>query len=202
MALDIDPANPASEAQELARARGAAKLGIWAFLATEILLFGGLFTLYTVFRIKYPELFHAEHLKLNRVMGLTNTVVLISSSLTVATGIAAIRRGRNALMKACYAATILLAGVFLVIKYFEWTEDFAQGLLPSTNIFFSLYFSMTGLHGLHVIGGICALSVVLFWAERGDFARGYHTPVEIVGIYWHFVDLIWIYLFPLLYLAG
>lgn len=180
----------------------AAKLGIWAFLATEVLLFGGLFTAYIVFRMKYPDLFRAEHLKLNRYLGLLNTVILITSSLSMACGIAAIRRGKQLLSRACIALTILLALGFLGVKYVEWTEDFSQGLYPGTNMFFSLYFMMTGLHGLHVAAGICVLGAVLFMAYRGKFSESYATPMEITGVYWHFVDLVWIYLFPLLYLIG
>jgi len=180
----------------------SARMGIWVFLATEVLLFGGLFMSYTVFRVKYPELFHSEHLKLNRVLGAVNTVVLISSSAFVAVGVEAIKRGRVRLLRVCLFMTTLLAGVFLVIKYFEWTADFAEGLYPGTNIFFSLYFMLTGLHGLHVLAGMSALVVMFVLTGRGRFSASYHTPVEVVGIYWHFVDLVWIYLFPLLYLIG
>ncbi len=180
----------------------SARLGIWAFLATEVLLFGGLFTAYIVYRLKYPELFYHEHLKLNRVLGLLNTIVLITSSLTVATAIGAVRRGRQVLSRVCLALTILLAFGFLGIKYVEWSEDFARGLYPGTNMFFSLYFMMTGLHGIHVVAGICVLSTVLVMSARGKFSGGYATPLEISGLYWHFVDLVWIYLFPLLYLVG
>lgn len=169
---------------------------------TEALLFGGLFLAYTVYRIKYPEMFYADHLKLDRVLGTVNTVVLICSSLSVAAGIAAIRRGLTGVLKACLAATILLGGVFMTVKYFEWTEDFAEGYYPSTDIFFSLYFMMAGLHGLHVLAGMCVLSVMLVLASRGRFSAEYSTPVEVTGIYWHFVDLVWIYLYPLFYLVG
>jgi len=180
----------------------ASKLGIWTFLATEVLLFGGLFTAYTVFKLKYPEMFHAQHMHMNKVIGAANTVVLICSSLTVALGIAAIKRGRVAMLKACLALTIFLGAVFLVVKYFEWQEHFAQGLYPSSNIYFSLYYMMTGLHGIHVLAGMAALAVMLVMAQRGRFSEEYSTPVEITGVYWHFVDLVWIYLFPMLYLIG
>ncbi len=180
----------------------SARLGIWAFLATEVLLFGGLFTTYIVYRLRYPDLFHDQHLKLNRLLGLLNTIVLITSSLTVATAIAAIRRGRQILSRVCIALTILLALGFLGIKYVEWSEDFAHGLYPGTNMFFSLYFMMTGLHGIHVVAGIVVLSTVLVMSAMGKFSEQYATPLEISGLYWHFVDLVWIYLFPLLYLVG
>ncbi len=180
----------------------AAKLGVWAFLATEVLLFGALFTAYTVFRIQYPQLFYEQHLKLNRILGTVNTLVLISSSLLVALGVNAIRRGKTRFMVICYGATVLLGAVFLCVKYVEWTEEFHKGLYPGTNIFFSLYFMMTGLHGIHVLAGMCVLAYVAVLAHRGRFSESYYTPVELSGLYWHFVDLVWIYLLPLLYLIG
>ena len=185
-----------------AQAYEAAKLGLWTFLGTEILLFGGLFTTFIVYRLKYPEMFRADFVHLNRVMGAVNTVVLICSSLTVALGIAAIRKGKQRLLKVFLSLTILLAAAFLVVKYFEWTEKFSHGLFPGTDVFFSLYFMMTGIHGLHVLAGILVLGGILVLAGRGRFSEHYYTPVEISGLYWHFVDLVWIYLFPLFYLMG
>ena len=185
-----------------ATARAAATLGIWTFLATEVLLFGGLFTAYVIFRIKYPQMFYEDHLKLNRVMGAVNTIVLICSSLTVALGIAAIRKGKVALLRFYLFLTLLLAATFLGIKYVEYTEKFSHGLSPGTDIFFSLYFMLTGLHGIHVLAGMIVLGTVRFLAGKGRYSESYHTPVEISGLYWHFVDLVWIYLFPLLYLVG
>ncbi len=179
-----------------------AKLGIWAFLATELLLFGGLFTTYTVYRVRYPDLFYQQHLHLNRTFGTVNTVVLICSSLSVAIGIAAIKAGKQAVLKLCLVITLVLAALFLFIKYLEYSEHIGQGDLPSTNLFFSLYYMMTGLHAIHVIAGMTALTIMLIMANRGAFSEEYSTPVEITGIYWHFVDLVWIYLFPLLYLIG
>jgi cytochrome c oxidase subunit 3 len=191
-----------SEHHDPAVAFEAAKLGVWTFLATEVLLFGALFTAYTVFRLKYPGLFHAEHEKLNRVLGAVNTVVLITSSLTVALGIDAVKKGKARLLPRYFGATILLAGVFLCVKYVEYTEKFHHGLFPDTNIFFSLYYMMTGIHGIHVLIGMGVLAYVAVLARRGRFSEAYYTPVEMSGLYWHFVDLVWIYLFPLLYLAG
>lgn len=180
----------------------SAKLGIWAFLATEVLLFGGLFVTYTVFRIKYPAMFHDGHMKLDRTVGAINTVVLICSSLSVALGIAAIRQGKVRVLRTCLLLTVACGATFLCVKYFEWSKHLAEGIGPGTDIFFSLYYMMTGLHGLHVIGGMAALSTMYVLAGRGRFSAEYHTPVEITGIYWHFVDLVWIYLFPMLYLIG
>ena len=180
----------------------AARLGIWAFLATELLLFGGLFTAYTVYRMQYPDLFHQEHLKLDKAMGTINTFLLLTSSLTMAVAIAAIRHGKDRLMKLGISLTLLLATGFLVVKYLEWSEDFSHGIYPKSNLFFGLYFMMTGLHGLHVIFGMAVMAFLLLQARKGFFTAEYHTPIEITGIYWHFVDLVWIYLFPLLYLIG
>ncbi len=201
-----DPAVASVEAAPLhGEPPGAAetsKLGIFAFLATEILLFGGLFTAYIVFRAKYPGMFYKDHFNLDRVYGATNTVVLICSSFTVALAVASIRRGRQALLKLYLGLTILLAATFLVIKYFEYMEDFAKGLYPDTDIFYALYFMMTGLHAIHVTGGLIVLATMLVLSFRGKFSADYHTPVEISGLYWHFVDIVWIYLLPLLYLVG
>jgi cytochrome c oxidase subunit 3 len=180
----------------------SAKLGVWTFLATEVLLFGALFTAYTVFRMKYPELFRAEHAKLDRVLGAVNTVVLITSSFTVVLGVDAIKRGKARLLEACFGATILLAAVFLCVKYVEYTGKFHHGIYPGTNIFFSIYFMLTGLHGVHVLLGMGLLSYVIVLSRRGRLSADYFTPAEMSGLYWHFVDLVWIYLFPLLYLIG
>ncbi len=191
----------------------AAKLGFWLFLATEILLFGGLFVAYVVMRNLYPHMFQISHENLNRVMGGTNTVVLICSSLTMALAVRAAQTNQRRRLLGLLTVTILLAGVFLVIKFFEYRVKFEHGLLPgfwynpheagqpvNGNIFFALYFLMTGLHGVHVIAGMVVISWILVRSARGDFSSEYYTPVELVGLYWHLVDVIWIYLFPLFYL--
>ena len=193
---------PAGEHADPAVAFESAKLGVWVFLATEVLLFGALFTSYAVFRVKYPELFRAEHAKLDRVLGAVNTVVLITSSLMVVFGVDAIKRGKARLFEACFGATILLAGVFLCVKYAEYGAKFHHGIYPRTNLFFSIYFMLTGLHGIHVLLGMGVLSYVILLSRRGRLSANYYTPAEMSGLYWHFVDLVWIYLFPLLYLIG
>jgi len=193
---------PAGEHADPAVAFESAKLGVWVFLATEVLLFGALFTSYAVFRVKYPELFRAEHAKLDRVLGAVNTVVLITSSLMVVFGVDAIKRGKARLFEACFGATILLAGVFLCVKYVEYAAKFHHGIYPRTNLFFSIYFMLTGLHGIHVLLGMGVLSYVILLSRRGRLSANYYTPAEMSGLYWHFVDLVWIYLFPLLYLIG
>jgi cytochrome c oxidase subunit 3 len=180
----------------------AAKLGIWLFLATEILLFGGLFTAYTIYRTKYPEIFHEEHLELNKVIGSINTIVLICSSLTMALGVASIKRGNRKALSSFLLLTILFGVMFLVNKYFEWGHELREHTYPGTSVFFALYFMMTGLHMVHVIAGLLVLVTMLVLNLMGKFSDKYNTPIELSGVYWHLVDLIWIYLFPLLYLIG
>jgi cytochrome c oxidase subunit 3 len=194
----------------------AAKLGFWLFLATEILLFGGLFVAYVVFRHQYPEMFMNAHHNLNRTMGATNTVVLICSSLTMALAVRAAQTNRQRALVGFLLGTQAFAFVFLVIKYFEYAEKIEHGLLPgfwyrphpgpdapvNGNLFFGLYFMMTGLHGVHVLAGIVSISWILVRSVKRHFSSAYHTPVELTGMYWHLVDLIWIYLFPLFYLIG
>ena len=180
----------------------SSKLGMWLFLGTEILLFGGLFAAYAIFRAKYPEMFFEQHLELNKKMGAINTCILIFSSLTMAMGVSAIQRGKQKTTAILILITILCGLGFGVVKYFEYSAKFHHHLYPSTSIFFSLYFMMTGLHMLHVFVGLVILSVLFVLTLKGKFSAKYSTPVEVGGLYWHLVDLIWIYLFPLLYLIG
>ena len=192
----------------------AAKQGMWIFLVTEVLMFGGLFVAYAIFRGLYPEMFHAAHQHLAVNMGATNTVALITSSLTMALAVSSTQKGKRDHAIIYLVLTLLAACCFLVIKYFEYTHKFHDGLLPGglfTNtelkdpkspLFFYLYFMMTGLHGIHVLIGMGVITWILRRTVRHEFSPGYYTPVELVGFYWHFVDLVWIYLFPLLYLVG
>ncbi|HEY3445850.1 MAG TPA: cytochrome c oxidase subunit 3 family protein [Myxococcales bacterium] len=192
----------------------ANKLGVWIFLVTEILLFGGLFVAFLVFRSWHFGAFKEAHHHLDKVMGAVNTVVLICSSLTMALGVRAAQRSKRGETVAMLGLTLALAATFLVIKGFEYHHKFADGLLPGVHftaqgfaypaakIFFGLYFMMTGLHGLHVVIGMSLIGWILLRARKGQFSSRYYSPVEGVGLYWHLVDLIWIYLFPLLYLVG
>lgn len=180
----------------------SSKLGMWLFLGTEILLFGGLFAAYAIFRAKYPEMFFEQHLELNRKMGAVNTCILIFSSLTMAMGVSAIKQGKQKLTMILLLITIVCGLGFGVVKYFEYSAKFAHHIYPDTSIFFSLYFMMTGLHMLHVFIGLLILSTLLVITWKGKFTSRYNTPIEVGGLYWHLVDLIWIYLFPLLYLIG
>lgn len=190
----------------------AAKLGMWIFIVTETLMFGGLFGAYIVYRVLYPELFTLASEELDTIMGSINTVVLIGSSLTVALAIksAQVNNKRNIIIN--LAITLALACVFMIIKYFEYTHKFELGIFPGVyyeyggidhpqaHIFFSIYYMMTGLHGIHITIGIGLIIWLLVKASKNEFHSGYYTPVEIVGLYWHLVDIIWIFLFPLFYL--
>jgi cytochrome c oxidase subunit 3 len=192
----------------------SAKLGVWLFLITEILLFGGLFCFYAIYRAMHPEMFIEVHKLLDVRLGALNTAVLIGSSLTVALAIRSIQLNRQKQAAVYLFVTIVCAMIFLVVKYFEYSHKIHLGFLPgqfyanpdvgATNphLFFSVYFTMTGLHGIHVIGGMVYLGWVLYKTLLGTYSSAYYTPVEMGGLYWHLVDLIWIYLFPLLYLIG
>ncbi len=240
------------------------KLGMWIFLATEILLFGGLFCAYAVYRSNHPEIFLYAHRYLDKTLGGINTAVLICSSFTMAWAVRCAQRGRQRALVVLLGITIACAFGFLGIKFVEYEHKWKEGLLwgkrfhakvdegpvkrggapvgvvaapprPKVNpelqstilrapagppglarsgpaapeamkapknlqTFFSIYFLMTGLHAVHVIAGIIAISVMLVRASRGEFGPAYFTPVDLTGLYWHVVDLVWIYLFPLLYL--
>lgn len=190
----------------------AAKMGMWIFIVTEILMFGGLFAAYIVFRLWYPELFSLASEQLDTFWGTVNTVVLIGSSLAVAMAIKSAQLNQIKNIAINLGITLTLAGVFMVIKYFEWTHKFDLGIFPGefyafdgidhpkANVFFSLYYLMTGLHGIHVLIGMGLMSWLLWRALKGHFNSEYYTPVEITGLYWHLVDIIWIFLFPLFYL--
>ncbi len=190
------------------------KLGMWLFLVTEVLLFGGLFVGFGIMAGKHHEAFRAAHEHLDRVLGTLNTVVLLLSSFTMVMAVLSARENRRKGLIVFLIATMALAGVFLGIKYFEYSHKFHDGLLPGKYyshqgdivpgqfMFFSFYFMMTGLHGLHILGGMAVMGWVLKRALTGDFSNSYYAPVDLVGLYWHLVDMIWIYLFPLLYLVG
>jgi len=186
------------------------KIGMWLFLLSEILLFGGLFLLYSSYRYKNPLDFHLAAWELNRAFGTINTLILITSSLFVALSIFFIRKGERQLSSLFLFATIFLGILFLGIKYVEWTTKIGHGLYPNSPrllgrskgevLFFGLYYSMTGLHGLHVLVGIFILSVMLVLTIQGKINQSHFVPLENSGLYWHLVDIIWIFLFPLFYL--
>ncbi len=190
----------------------AARLGMWLFLATEVLLFAGLFTAYALYRMLYPSAFHGASKLIETSMGALNTVVLITSSLTVALAFHYSRQSRNRLAALLLVVTIGLGFVFLGVKAVEYAHHFHEGHLPGrfyryaglqvpgAPMFFTVYFLMTGLHGIHVVIGMGVLTWLAIGAWRGSYGGEYTTPIEVGGMYWHLVDLIWIFLFPLLYL--
>jgi cytochrome c oxidase subunit 3 len=236
----------------------AGKLGIWLFLATEVLLFGGLFCAYAIYRANHPEVFVYAHQFLDKILGGTNTVILLCSSLTMAWAVRASQLGQRKLLIALLSLTLLGGFGFMGIKFVEYKAKWEHGLLPGTHfsphedeagravptasaaapgttikpaasgpsgtvrheatgeigdaghgkrpsntqIFFGIYFLMTGLHGVHVLLGMGAIAWLLVRSIRGHFGPEYFTPVDFVGLYWHLVDLIWIFLFPLFYLIG
>lgn len=189
-----------------------AKFGMWLFLFTEFLLFGGLFILYSAYRAGYPQEFHEQGQHLNAFIGVLNTLILLTSSLTVAISVTAIQKGDRRITIFGLAATIILGAVFLMNKYIEWSGEIRHGLYPNSpwmiqrpkgdQIFIGLYYSMTGLHGLHVLAGITLLSIMLILVLRNKITGSDFNKLENAGLYWHLVDVIWIFLLPLFYLAA
>ena len=187
------------------------KIGMWLFLYSEIILFGGLFVLYAAYFYKYPEFFAEGGKELNRVMGAVNTIVLLVSSFTVAASITAIQRKAKKQAVGFLLFSILCGATFLVIKYFEWGAKFHHDIYPNSetlvsgevglNIFFGLYYVITGLHGLHVIMGMTLLTISLVLVLAGKVTESRYSMLENSGLYWHLVDLIWIFVFPLFYLV-
>ena len=221
--------------------RNAASLGMWWFLGTEIMFFGGMFCAYLIYRLKYFHEFAAASRSLDLTVGTLNTAVLICSSLTVAQAVRAAQMGNRKLQVKLLLATIFFGCVFLGVKAYEWNNKYKEHHIPTfdfnakdlmqdnqklfgldklegdpnragelrkkeddiqkhSQIFFSLYFALTGMHAIHMIIGVGIFSVITWMAWKGRFTPEYHTPLEIAGLYWHFVDIVWIYLFPLLYL--
>ena len=232
----------AHQFEDAAQQREAVTLGMWTFLVTEILFFGGLFTAYTIYRWSFPAAFAIASRHLDVVLGGVNTVVLICSSLTMAMAVHSAQIGKRRRLIVYLILTMLLGGAFLGIKAVEYHHKYTEHLIPGSSfrmevekfpagfdpardapiaggvptidpgltsdlqrhaqIYFSLYFGMTGMHALHMVVGFGLLAWLVLAARRGRFSERYNTPVEIVGLYWHFVDIVWIFLFPLLYLIG
>ncbi|HEX3074189.1 MAG TPA: cytochrome c oxidase subunit 3 family protein [Ignavibacteriales bacterium] len=187
-----------------------AKLGMWIFLFTELMLFGGLFLLYMGYRYMHQEEFVMAASELDVAIGTLNTIILLTSSLTMALSIAALQKGSKTLSLVFLGSTLTLALLFLVNKFFEWSAKFAHGIYPGSPelankgngeiLFFGLYYVMTGLHGIHVIIGMIIMSFMVVFILRGSVNSGNYVKLENSGLYWHLVDLIWIFLFPLFYL--
>ena len=199
--------------QTLQQQQEASTLGMWIFLVTEVMFFGGLLMAYLVYRVWYPEAWSEGSLDLDIALGGTNTVVLIGSSLTMALAVRAAQTGLQRATIGWLLLTMALGLTFLVVKFFEYKHKYDLNHIPGANfvyegphalqvqLFFSLYFGLTGLHALHMIVGVSILAVITWMASRGRFSPAWYTPVEMSGLYWHFVDIVWIFLFPLLYLV-
>ena len=204
----------AHQFEDLDQQREVASLGMWLFLVTELLFFGGLFLVYSVYRAWYPAAFAAASHELLVWAGTLNTVVLITSSLTMALAVHAAGAGHRRALILLLLATMALGCVFLGVKAFEYRTEYLEHHIPGwgfefpaehvlhAQLFFSLYFMMTGLHALHMIIGLGIMSVMVWMSWRGRITPEYTNPIEVSGLYWHFVDIVWIFLFPLLYLIG
>jgi cytochrome c oxidase subunit 3 len=221
--------------ENMEQQREAGTLGMWVFLVTEIMFFGGMFLAYTLFRYQYPAAFVSASNHLDITLGAVNTAVLIVSSFTMAMAVFATQVGKRQLTIICLILTMILGAGFLGIKAVEYREKYRDSLIPgrlipwrpfnpavaqhgekdphklhlidganvkNVELFYWIYFAMTGMHALHMVIGLGIMTVILIMAWRGRFSPEYHAPVEITGLYWHFVDIVWIFLFPLLYLLG
>lgn len=197
--------------------KDASTLGMWVFLITEIMFFGGMFLAYTIYRTAFPVIFGLASSSLNLPIGATNTCVLLLSSFTMVMAVRAAQLGQKRMIIFFLIITMLFGFAFLGIKAYEWTEKFEEHHVPAqasfhldgvtgpdqqghAKLFFSLYFAMTGLHALHMVVGVCILSFIILQTAKGTYSAKYYTPVDIAGLYWHFVDIVWIFLFPLFYL--
>jgi len=197
-----------------AQQKDASTLGMWIFLITEVMFFGGMFLAYSIYRAKYPDVFAVASSSLNVKIGAANTLVLICSSFTMVMAVRASQLGKRMDIVWWLIGTLILGLTFLGVKAFEWNEKFEMHHVPGmanfhldgvgmqgpAQIFFSLYFAMTGLHAMHMVVGVGIITWLMIQAKRGKFTADYMTPVDISGLYWHFVDIVWIFLFPLLYL--
>jgi len=238
LAVEHEASHPALQHhfENLEQQREAGALGMWVFLVTEIMFFGGMFFAYTLYRTQQPASFASASNHLDLTLGAVNTVVLILSSFTMALAVYSAQIGKRINLIVCLVLTIVLGLTFLGIKAVEYRAKYDDSLIPGklipgrpfnpavaqhgepydkhklhllpgaevkkVEMFYWIYFAMTGMHAVHMIIGVGLLSVILFFAWRGRYGPEYHNPVEISGLYWHFVDIIWIFLFPLLYLLG
>lgn len=204
----------AHQFEDLDQQRDASTLGMWTFLVTEVMFFGGMFLVYTVYRNNYHTAFAGASHSLDVILGAVNTAVLIGSSLSMALAVHAAQVGKKKALVGFLLLTIMLGLIFLGVKSVEYTDKFVEHHVPGpyfhyegpdalhAQLFFSLYFALTGMHALHMIIGIGVMSVLVVLAAKGRFTPETYSPVELTGLYWHFVDIVWIFLFPLLYLIG
>lgn len=227
VAIEHEASHPALQHhfENLEQQREASTLGMWVFLVTEIMFFGGMFFAYTLYRTMYPMAFASASNHLDLPLGAINTVVLILSSFTMALAVYSTQTGKRRGQIICLTLTLVLGLTFLGIKAVEYHQKYVDSLIPgklipgrpfspakvhllgdakpeNVEMFYWIYFAMTGMHAIHMIIGVGLLSVILYFAARGRYGPEYHNPVEVSGLYWHFVDIIWIFLFPLLYLLG
>ncbi|HET6892131.1 MAG TPA: cytochrome c oxidase subunit 3 family protein [Pyrinomonadaceae bacterium] len=225
--LEHEASHPALQHhfENMEQQREAGNIGMWVFLVTEIMFFGGMFLAYTLYRSSYPLEFASASNHLSLPLGTVNTVVLIFSSFTMALAVYSAQIGNRRNQVICLALTLILGLTFLGIKAVEYHDKYIDQLIPgelirghqfnadkvhllpgaakeNVQMFYWIYFAMTGMHAVHMIIGVGLLSVILYFAARGRYGPEYHNPVEISGLYWHFVDIVWIFLFPLLYLLG
>ncbi len=211
--MTSEPTPVAVQFDTMQQQRNASTLGIWVFLATEVLFFGGMFLAYTFYRASYPEAFAEASRAMSIPLGGINTAVLLTSSLTMALAVHSAQQGKRRRLILFLVATMILGLAFLGIKAIEYTRKFEEHLVPGVDfqfagpdaqhaqIYFILYFLLTGFHALHLIIGVAVLSVISFFAARGSYSGHYYAPVEVSGLYWHFVDIVWIFLYPLIYLV-
>jgi cytochrome c oxidase subunit 3 len=219
--MSADHSALAHHFDDLEQQREAEALGMWLFLATEVLVFGALFTGYTVYRLRYAHAFEAASGRLNVLIGSVNTVVLLSSSLTMALSVWATRAGRPGMLKTCLSLTLFFGAVFLGFKALEYYQDYQESLVPGLSfnpaewegmsppanprhvqLMLAFYYILTGLHAVHMVVGMGLLTWLLVRAVRGSLTPERYMATEVVGLYWHFVDIVWIFLLPLLYLTG
>jgi cytochrome c oxidase subunit 3 len=208
----VSPAVAAEAGHHEHRDDEGSKTGMWLFLFTEVLLFGGLFIVYAVYRHRFGHEFHAAAGELNKFMGVTNTFVLLTSSLTMVLSVGALQRHRLAESLRWLWVTFGLACCFLVIKFFEWSAKHHHGIWPGgehlhamppgEGLFFNLYFMMTGLHGIHVLVGMAVMATIAARMRAGKITGDRYGALEYTGLYWHLVDLVWIFLLPLFYLTN
>jgi cytochrome c oxidase subunit 3 len=210
------PSPLAHQFDDLEQQRDAGEMGMWVFLSTEVLFFGGVLLAYTIYRTRYEDAFAAGSRELDLWLGTLNTAVLLTSSLTMALSVHAAQTRRRGLLIALLTATLALGSAFIVIKGVEYQHKYAHGLMPlaglpfhwegpsagHVKLFFDLYFVLTGIHALHMLIGLAILIVLIGKAWRGGLLGEFSAPVHVTGLYWHFVDIVWVFLFPLLYLIG
>jgi len=210
---DVTTTPVAVQFDDAEQQRESATIGMWVFLATEVMFFGGMFLGYAVYRSSYPMAFGEASRRLDIVLGTLNTAILLTSSLTMAMAVHAAHQGKRRQLVGFLIGTIVLGSAFLGIKFYEYFQKFEEHLVPGrgfalegadprhAQLFFSFYFAMTGMHAVHMIIGIVMMGVLIVFALRGKYSERYYNPVEMAGLYWHFVDIVWVFLFPLLYLV-